>query len=86
MVGQGGRGAADVVQVCPEVAPAVRVVHHQVDGHLALQTADVPVAEVVAELVDLDTGYSQFNLSRPNLSHIPDSFGNTNRAVFYVIA
>ena len=55
MVGQDGRGAAEVVQVCPEVAPAVRVVHHQVDGHLALQTADVAVTEVVTEFVDLQS-------------------------------
>ena len=56
VVGQGGRGAAEVVQVPPQVRSAVRVVHHQVDGHLALQAADVAVAEVVAEFVDLDGG------------------------------
>ena len=34
-------------------AGAVPLVDHQVDGHLALQTADVTVAKVVAELVNL---------------------------------
>jgi len=33
---------------------ALSVVDHEVDRHLALQAADVPVAEVVAQLVHLE--------------------------------
>lgn len=33
----------------------VPLVYHQVDWHLALQTADVAVAEIVAQLVNLRT-------------------------------
>lgn len=35
------------------LARAVPFVDHEVDGHLALEAADVAVAEVVAQLVDL---------------------------------
>lgn len=48
-----GRGAGLAVGVGrPRRLP---LVDHQVDGHLALQTADVAVAEVVAQLVYLRT-------------------------------
>ena len=82
MVGQGGGGAAQVVQVSSELAPAVRVVHHQVDGHLALQTADVAVAEVVAQLVDLDPGYT---VSSSERIHNIINYRNTSRAVRVII-
>ena len=56
-VGGGGSGVmcARVVVGVAQVgfAGAVPLVDHQVDGHLALQTADVTVAKVVAELVNL---------------------------------
>lgn len=55
-----GGGGSVVAAVCGRaLAVGVRrprglpLVYHQVDGHLALQTADVAVAEVVAELVYL---------------------------------
>lgn len=56
-VGGGGAGvmSARVVVGIAQVGftGAVPLVDHQVDGHLALQTADVTMAEVVAELVNL---------------------------------
>lgn len=46
-------GAALAVGGAVPGAAAVPLVYHQVDGHLALQAADVPVTEVVAQLVHL---------------------------------
>lgn len=53
--GRVGVAAATALSVSGALARprAVPLVDHQVDGHLALQTADVSVAEVVAELVHL---------------------------------
>jgi hypothetical protein len=52
--GAGVMGARVVVGVAQVgLAGAVPLVDHQVDGHLALQTADVAVAKVVAQLVNL---------------------------------
>ena len=60
-VGSGGAGVVSsrIVVGVTEVgfARAVPLVNHQVDGHLALQTADVTVAKVVAQLVNLHTKY-----------------------------
>lgn len=39
------------------------LVDHQVDWHLALQAADVAVAEVVAQLVNLDTNNAHASFS-----------------------
>lgn len=55
------RGGGAVVAAVRGAPLAVRVgrprwlplVDHQVDGHLALEAADVPVTEVVTQLVDL---------------------------------
>lgn len=44
--------------------PRVPLVYHQVDGHLALEAADVPVAEVVAELVHLKTNKKKAHQKR----------------------
>ena len=56
-VGCGGAGVMGtrVVVGVAQVgfAGSVPLVDHQVDGHLALQTADVTVAKVVAQLVNL---------------------------------
>lgn len=51
----GGAPRPAAVQTVPNFGGfrALPVVDHQVDRHLALQAADVPVAEVVAQLVDL---------------------------------
>lgn len=51
----GGAPRAAAVQTVPEFwrLRAFPVVDHQVDRHLALQAADVPVAEVVAKFMDL---------------------------------
>lgn len=43
-------------------ARALPLVDHQVDGHLALQTADVAVAEVVAQLVYLRNNTAMYFL------------------------
>jgi hypothetical protein len=52
--GAGVMGARVVVGVAQVgLAGTVPLVDHQVDGHLALQTADVAVAKVVAQLVNL---------------------------------
>lgn len=50
MVYEVGRGSRQVVEVRLAHVP---LLYDQVDGHLALQAADVPVTEVVTELVDL---------------------------------
>lgn len=57
-VGRGGSGVMSVARVVVGVAQvgfagAVPLVDDQVDGHLALQAADVTVAEIVAQLVNL---------------------------------
>ena len=51
----GGAAGSDAVESVAELRRlrALPVVDHQVDRHLALQAADVSVAEVVAELVNL---------------------------------
>ena len=56
----GGTGAAGRAAAAAALAhggagraAAFPLVDHQVDGHLALQAADVPVAEVIAEFVYL---------------------------------
>jgi hypothetical protein len=50
----GGRSTAAALAHCGAGrAAAFPLVDHQVDGHLALQAADVPVAEVIAEFVYL---------------------------------
>jgi len=41
---------------------ALSVVDHEVDRHLALQAADVPVAEVVAQLVHLECEKKRKNI------------------------
>ncbi len=41
-------------------AASLALVDHEVDGHLALQTADVTVAEVIAEFVHLAKKMSNF--------------------------
>lgn len=52
--GSGVMGSRIVVGVTQVgFAGTVPLVDHQVDGHLALQTADVTVAKVVAQLVNL---------------------------------
>lgn len=45
-----GGGPGEVVKVRLADVP---VLYDQVDGHLAFQAADVPVAEVIAELMHL---------------------------------
>ena len=53
-VGGGGSGGARIVVGVAQVGlGAVPLVDHQVDGHFALQAADVAVAEVVAQFVYL---------------------------------
>lgn len=60
-VGSGGAGVVSsrIVVGVAQVgfARAVPLVDHQVNGHLALQTADVTVAKVVAQLVNLHEKY-----------------------------
>ena len=46
---------------------AVPLVDHQIDGHFALQTADVTVAEVVAQLVNLSITENQNNIINNNI-------------------
>lgn len=53
-VGVAAGAAALAVRGAVARAAALPLVYHQVDGHLALQAADVPVAEVVAQLVHLE--------------------------------
>jgi len=36
---------------------SVSVVHNQIDRHLPFQAADVPMAEVITKLVDLEVSY-----------------------------
>ena len=53
-VGRRGPGGARVVVGVAEIGfGAVPLVDDQIDGHFALQAADVTVAEVVAQLVNL---------------------------------
>lgn len=52
----GGASGSAAVQTVTQLGwlRALSVVDHEVDRHLALQAADVPVAEVVAQLVHLE--------------------------------
>lgn len=52
----GGASGSAAVQTVTQLGwlRALSVVDHEVDRHLALQAADVPVAEVVAQLVYLE--------------------------------
>lgn len=51
----GGASGSAAVQTVTQLGwlRALSVVDHEVDRHLALQAADVPVAKVVAQLVYL---------------------------------
>lgn len=44
---------AGAVVVVADVGLRVALIDHEVDGHLALQTADVTLAKVVAQFVNL---------------------------------
>lgn len=63
MVCEVGGGSREVVEV--RLAD-VSLLYDQVDGHFALQAADVPVAEVITELMNLRNPV--FHLDPPNFS------------------
>lgn len=63
MVCEVGGGSREVVEV--RLAD-VSLLYDQVDGHFALQAADVPVAEVITELMNLWNPV--FHLDPPNFS------------------
>lgn len=54
MICEVGRGSGEVVEVRLADVP---LLDDQVDGHFALKAADVPVAEVITELMNLPTQY-----------------------------
>ena len=55
MVCEVGGGPGQVVEVRLAHVP---LLYDQVDGHLAFEAADVAVAEVITELMDLREGYT----------------------------
>ena len=62
-VGAGVMGARVVVGVAQVgFAGSAPLVDPQIDGHLALQTADVTVAKVVAQLVNLKSSKERNNI------------------------
>lgn len=63
MVCEVGGGSREVVEV--RLAD-VSLLYNQIDWHFALQAADVPVAEVITELVDLRNPV--FQLDPPSFS------------------
>lgn len=64
MICEVGGGSGEVVEV--RLAD-VSVLYHQVDWHFAFQAADVPVAEVITELMNLRNTDSHLDpLARQN--------------------
>lgn len=66
MICEVGGGSGEVVEV--RLAD-VSLLYDQVDGHFAFQAADVPVAEVIAELMNLRNPV--FHLVSPSFSLAP---------------
>ena len=84
-VGGGGSGGARIVVGVAQVGlGAVPLVDHQVDGHFALQAADVAVAEVVAQFVYLKLEKKQTN-KQTNKNNIIPKPASLDVSSFFVL-
>ena len=74
MVREADAGAREIIEV--RLAD-VSVLYDQVDGHFALQAADVAMAEVITQLVNLRNTHRLLESLSPNVSSGPQSLTQT---------